>query len=158
MKKTFITTPLIFMLLWLAPSTMAKSAMSKVDEQVVWKSAFFSVIPNKSHIKHSYCVSHSPDIIETSMASLKAGAIAENGTMIKVLSYKQQQAHGLYFTEAKATLSGIYDNKPWKTDMHFYVQKLTQGGILTGIWSTSECKGRFTARAYKPNELINQPQ
>lgn len=120
--------------------------LSATASDVIWTPVFYHIMPNNPKITKAYCISHTPNVLKTTIAEItsKNGVTAENGVHIRYNSYKEEKENGLYFNIVDATIWGIdAKGKPWSEHMKLYEQTLTPTGITNTVWATDNCKGKF---------------
>jgi len=140
-------------------STFAKFAVSTAligistfaiaaNKPVIWRASFHDVMPNRTDVTKTYCRSHSPDVFQTTIKQITTtGVKSHNGVMVKYKDYNVDKEHGLYFIQVDAIMWGKSHGKPWSEDMYLHEQKLTPNGLTDVVWSTRNCKGKFTGKA-----------
>lgn len=118
------------------------------NKPIIWKASFHDVMPNRAGVTQAYCRSHSPNVFKTTVKQIMTtGVKSANGVMVKYKDYNVDKAHGLYFIQVDAVMSGKFHGKPWSEKMYLHEQKLTPNGLTDVVWSSPSCKGKFTGKA-----------
>lgn len=126
----------------------AYSATKQIAPEIVWTPTFYEIQP-RTDIKHpvstSFCLSHIPNTLRTTIDQIKHGVKAENGVYIKYLSYTTTHKHGLGFNtvNAEVWLEDTQGKKIWSSPLWEYQQNLSDTGVTNTVWATPECKGKF---------------
>ncbi len=123
----------------------AATAFAEQSDQS-WEVTFHDVTSARKGISTAYCRSHSPDVLIASRQEVLAGAKAKNGITVKQETRKEFEKNGLYFITANVVFSGFYGGKPWESKGWIHEQQVTPNGATDAVWSTADCKGKFTAR------------
>jgi len=122
------------------------SYASSHSGKVIWTAVFSNFTPIRKGITNSYCKSHSPSVIVTTIKQItsKEGINGLNGVNIRYLSYKTVKKDNLYFNIVNAIVSGkTKQGKNWSEPMKLYEQTLSPVGVTYTVWSTPNCKGTF---------------
>ena len=114
----------------------------------VWTATFYAQQARKDIAKPvsaNFCITHTPNIVKTTLSNIKKGVQAENGVYIRYISYKTTYRHGLGFNEVMAELWTVDDkgNRTWHSPLWEYQQNLSDTGITNTVWATEQCKGKF---------------
>ena len=120
---------------------------SPQKSKIIWTAVFGHITPLTSQVSKSYCLSHTPTVVVTTIDQItsKKGVRALNGIYIKYKSYRGVIKHGIRFNYVNAIVSGRDKNGPWSTPMTLYQQTLSEQdrGVTWVVWSTKDCKGMF---------------
>jgi len=116
----------------------------------VWKSTYYSAIPNQKNISRSYCRQHEPGtfigIVDDQLAG---GAMTNRQIKLNNFTFHQQIKNGIYFMQGSLHARGITDGKEWDDEINYYVYKLTEDGITRGVWNSQKCKGLYLGQVIK---------
>ncbi len=123
-------------------------AVSTSYAEVVWTPTFYNIQPRtdvKNPVSRSFCFSHIPNTLKTTVSQIKKGMQAENGVYIKYLSYTTIHKHGLGFNTVNADVwtKGAEGTITWHSPMWLYQQNLSDTGVTNVVWATNKCKGKF---------------
>ena len=115
------------------------------QQKVIWTAVFSNITPLGKDTSQSYCDSHTPSVLVTTISQItsKQGRQALNGINVKYLSYKTIHKDHLYFNIVNAIVSGKKGNQHWSEPMKLYEQTLSNTGVTYTVWSTNKCKGTF---------------
>ena len=116
------------------------------NPDVVWTAVFSNATPLTKNISQSYCDSHTPTVIVTTISKItsKEGVTSLNGVNIRYLSYKTIIKDHLYFNLVNAIVCGKNSGGHlWQEPMKLYEQTLSSVGVTNTVWSTPYCKGTF---------------
>lgn len=137
--------------LWIALGiswSYASYATDRTPPEVVWTPTFYAVQP-RTDIPHpvslSFCLTHTPNTLRTTIDQIKKGVKAENDVYIKYLSYTTTHKHGLGFNTVNAEIwiEDAHRKKIWASPLWEYQQNLSETGVTNTVWATSQCKGKF---------------
>ncbi|MCF6776943.1 hypothetical protein L3V83_10230 [Thiotrichales bacterium 19X7-9] len=131
-----------------ASNTLYASANSTKEVETVWTPTFYAIQPRvdvKNPVSMNFCLTHTPNTLQTTISQIKQGVKAENGVYIKYLSYSTTHKHGLGFNTVNAEVWTVdaKGNKTWSSPMWEYQQNLSDNGVTNVVWATNECKGKF---------------
>jgi len=115
--------------------------------KIIWTSVFSHITPRNNQVSKTYCISHTPTVVVTTMNQItsKDGVRALNDIYLKYKNYKSVIKNGIRFNYVDAILSGKDKNGSWSTPIKLYQQTLSEKdmGITWVVWSTKYCKGMF---------------
>ena len=130
----------LILIVLLGVSTIsAASALSETTpSKTVWTATFYAQQPRKDITKPvsvSYCRTHTPNIVRTTLADIQKGVQAENGVYIRYISYKTSYRHGLGFNEVLAEVWGVNEEGKtiWHSPLWEYQQNLSDTGDKCGM-------------------------
>ena len=117
-------------------------------KETLWTPTFYAIQPRedvKNPVSEEFCLTHTPNTLQTTVNEIKKGVRAENEVYIKYLSYSITHKHGLGFNTVNAEVwtEDANGNKTWGSPMWEYQQNLSDTGVTNVVWATKECKGKF---------------
>ncbi len=148
--KRMIVGLSVLMLLQMGVAAEINSAgmVQKEIRETVWTPTFYAIKPRgdiAKPVSMSFCLTHIPNTLRTTISEIKKGVRAENGVYIKYLSYTTEHKYGLGFNVVHAEVWTV-DNSgkiTWSSPMWEYQQNLSDDGVTNVVWATNECKGKF---------------
>ena len=148
-----IFKPPRFIILVLISLIATTSNAASHKPKIIWTAVFSNITPINNNISQSYCNTHTPTVIITTIKQITSsnGVRALNGINVRYLSYKTVRKNHLYFNIVDAIVSGKNSaGKTWSEKMKLYEQTLSPVGLTYTVWSTTNCKGTFLGT---PTEL-----
>ena len=129
-------------------SAYTSYAIEPSSSEIVWTPTFYAIEPrmDRQHpVSLDFCLTHTPNTLQTTIDQIKKGVKAENGVYIKYLSYTTTHKHSLGFNAVNAEIwmEDIHGKKIWSSPLWEYQQNLAETGVTNTVWATPECKGKF---------------
>src|SRR3990167_10915239 len=120
--KLFFRSLVIIATLFLS---MNNASAATAAPTVVWTAVFSDFTPIEKNISRSYCRSHTPSVIVTTIKQItsKQGVMGLNNVNIRYLSYRTVEKDHLYFNIVNVIVRGkAASGKSWSYLMKLYEQ------------------------------------
>lgn len=112
-----------------------------------WTFRAHDIIAKSKKTSRAYCLARTPNIFTTTLEKLQKKRVrANNGIRIQFKTFKPYVIRDLHLIAA----SGYFYRGKKRFRVFAYGQKVSKGGATDFVWSASKCKGKFTAKLYRP--------